>query len=171
MNAVKELWSAFKRPWSELSFILYFLFVVIGFGGIGVYMSIYQHCYYLHLSELSLDSCPGIHEITFSSIPQNMMTYAIAILIPAALSLFLHVIIPKAKYKISHTITVITMLIVAVLFVCFTYIKGNIWVAGIAVLVSWLYWILANSINDSLKDGSYNEMIKKEVKKHGQDWN
>lgn len=171
MNFVKEIWSALKRPWTETSFVFYFVFMVIGFGGIGVFMSIFQYNYYSPLFECSTDLHPTIKEIFTSSIAQNMMTYATAILIPAALSLILHVIIPEAKYKVSHTILTIAILIVIILLVCFAYIKGNMWVASIAIVVSWLFWVLANSNNDSLKDGSYNEMIKKEVKRHGQDWN
>lgn len=164
-SVLLEIWSAFKKPWKEPSFILYFIFMVLGFGGIGIFMSIYQYRYYAPQGDEAL------HLMTKSAIAQSIMTYAIAILIPAALSIFLHLIAPKAKHKISHSIITITILLIVILLVCFTYIDGNMWVASFSALVAWLFWIVANSDNESLKDGSYNAMIKKEVNKHGQGWN
>lgn len=166
-SVLLEIWSALKKPWKEFSFLLYFVFMVVGFGGIGIFMSIYQYYYYIQLGD---EVFPVLHSITKSAIAQSIMTYAIAILIPAALSIFLHLIAPKAKYKISHSIITITILLIIILLVCFTYVNGNMWVACFSALVAWLFWIIANSENDSLKDGSYNAMIKKEVKKHGKSW-
>lgn len=167
-SVIKEFWGAFIKPWKEPSFTLYFIFMVVGFGGIGIFLSIYQHWYY----NQQINECSNaVDKITESAIAQSIMTYAIAILVPAALSIFLHLIIPKAKYKISHSIITITTLLVVILLVCFTFIKGSMYIAGIATIIAWIFWIVANSENDSLKDGSYNSMIKKEVKKHGQGWN
>ena len=164
----REIWHAFLRPWKAPSFILYFVFMVIGFGGIGVFLSIFQ---YFSFNERHRECAQIICQITRTAIAQNMMTYSIAILVPAALSLFLHLIIPKAKHKVSHSILTITILICVILVVCFTFLNGNIWVACGAVVISWIFWVISNSENESIKDDSYNTMIQNEVKKHGKDWN
>lgn len=167
LSVIKETWYAFKKPWKAPSFILYFIVMVIGFGGIGVFLSIYQLHYYRKIVKEQLESTI---DIIRSAIAQNMMTYAIAIIVPAALVIFLHIIIPKAKHKISHSIITIAVLLCVILIVCFTYIKGSFVVASISVFLSWVFWVIANSENETLQDESYNTMIQKEVKKHGNNW-
>ena len=52
LSVLSEIWSSFQKPWKEPGFILYFIFMVIGFGGIGVYLSIYQ---YVSCSDIDIE--------------------------------------------------------------------------------------------------------------------
>lgn len=75
-------------------FCTVFYFMVVIFGGIGVILSLWQ--------------CINGEPLRYVS--QNMMTYAVALSVPAALTIFLH-IIPHSDYKVSHTIITLSVLI------------------------------------------------------------
>lgn len=152
-SIMKDLYLKCLDPCKEPSFVLYFIFMVIIFGGIGVILSLWQ----------------WVNGEPMKYVSQNMMTYAIALSVPAALTIFLH-IIPHSDYKVSHTILTVSILIIQIVAVCFSFWDGHLWIAIICTIISWLYWILANSNNASLGDTSYNTQIKKDLKNHGANW-
>lgn len=163
ISAVKEIRDAFTEPWSDFSFVLYFLTMIVGFGGIGIYLSIYQYV------NISVDAS-NIQDLYKDAIAQNMMTYSVAILIPAALSIFLHVIIPRSKHIISHSIITLSLSILNIILICFTFFDGNMLVAIPSTILSWAFWVIANSKNKSLKDNEYYSEIKNSADKHGEKW-
>lgn len=149
----KDLYLRIIEPCKEPSFVLYFIFMVVIFGGIGVFLSLFQ--YY--------------QEEPLKYVSQNMMTYAVALSVPAALTIFLH-IIPHSDYKVSHIIMILSVLILQIIAVCFSFWDGHIIVAIVCTIISWIYWILANSCNSSLGDKSYHSQIKKDLQNHGSKW-
>lgn len=151
---IQEIWDSFTKPWKEPGFVLYFIFVIVGFSGIGVFLSIYQN----------------YSNGRWIPVAQNVMTYAISISVPAALSIYLH-LIPLQKHQVSHTIFTLAVLLIQIIATCFSFIKGNIYIAMLSVAIAWIYWIIANSTNRSLGDKSYSQTIKEDVEKHGKNWN
>lgn len=160
----KEIGDALTKPWRDFSFVLYFLFMIVGFGGIGIHLSIYQY------KNFSVDAS-NIQDLYKNAIAQNMMTYSVAILIPAALSILLHVIIPSSsKHIISHSIITLSLSILNIILICFTFFDGNMLIAIISTILSWAFWVIANSKNKSLKDDEYSLEIKNSADKHGEKW-
>lgn len=150
---LKDLYLKIIEPCKEPSFVLYFIFMVVIFGGIGVFLSLYQY----------------FQEEPLKYVSQNMMTYAVALSVPAALTIFLH-IIPHSDYKVSHIIMILSVLILQIIAVCFSFWDDHIIVAIFCTIISWIYWILANSCNSSLGDKSYHSQIKKDLQNHGSKW-
>ena len=150
---LKDLYLKSIEPCKEPSFILYFIFMVVIFGGIGVFLSLWQY----------------INGEPLKYVSQNMMTYAVALSVPAAFTIFLHVI-PHSDYKVSHGIITLSILILQVITVCFSFWDGHFIIAIISTIISWWYWILANSCNGSLGDKSYHSQIKKDLQNHGTKW-
>ena len=150
---IQEIWTSFTKPWCEPGFVLYFIFVIIGFSGIGVFLSLYQY----HNSN------------SWIYVAQNIMTYAVSISVPAALSIYLHVI-PIQKHQVSHTIVTLAVLLIQIIATCFTFLRGSMIYAMLSVIIAWVYWVIANSTNRTLGDKSYSQTIKEEVEKHGTKW-
>ena len=91
-NIFQELWYRLKMPWT-ISFTLYFLFVIIIFGGLGVI--------------LSLIYCTDNLKLNISS---NLMTYSIALLVPACITILLQYF-PKAQNRVSLVILSVAVLV------------------------------------------------------------
>lgn len=104
LEIIRDLYLKSIEPCKEPSFVLYFIFMVVIFGGIGVILSLWQ--------------CINGEPLRYVS--QNMMTYAVALSVPAALTIFLH-IIPHSDYKVSHTIITLSVLILQIVAVCFSF--------------------------------------------------
>ena len=105
----KDLYIKSIEPCKEPSFVLYFIFMVVVFGGIGVLLSLWQY----------------INGEPLMYVSQNMMTYAVALSVPAALTIFLH-IIPHSDYKVSHIIITFSLLILQIIAVCFSFWDGHL---------------------------------------------
>ena len=151
----QELLERFKAPWHTTSFVLYFIFVIVIFGGVGIWLSFNQN-----------------NGIQIKLIADNMMTYSIALSIPACIAIILQYF-PKANNKVSLIISTLSLLLieVAVIF-SFVFIDaGKIFIAAFGILLSWFFWVIANSDNKYLNDKSYNETIENDLKNHGQSWN
>lgn len=65
-NLWRELFNRLTRPWSKSGFGLYFVVVIILFGGIGIWLSIFR----------------GGDDV-MSNVSDNMFTYSIALFVPA----------------------------------------------------------------------------------------
>lgn len=149
-NICNELKDRFLKPWSILSFKLYFFIIIIIFGGIGVIVSIIK----------------AIKEGNWEGIPLNLMTYSMALLVPSCIILFLQYL-PTAKNKVSLVILIIAVLVGTSL-ITFT---ANIIVAIICMVLAWFFWIIANSDNTYLDDNAYDNSIKQDLNEHGKNWN
>lgn len=70
LDIIRDLYLKSIEPCKEPSFVLYFIFMVVIFGGNGVILSLWQ--------------CINGEPLRYVS--QNMMTYAVALSVPAALT-------------------------------------------------------------------------------------
>lgn len=81
-----ELIYKFKKPWVELSFILYFAIVIVLFGGLGVILFFFQE--------------PIDKNNIFLTTSQNLLTYSIALLVPAFVTMLAQYL-PSSRKKLS----------------------------------------------------------------------
>lgn len=152
----KELWERLKYPWKITSFVLYFIFVIIVFGGVGIWLSFFQKS-----------------SILLYHVADNMMTYSIALSIPACITIILQYF-PKAENQVSLIISIISLLLIEVgVIVLFATINSDwkFYIAALGIVLSWIFWTIANSDNKYLDDKSYRQTIKDDLEKHGKDWN
>ena len=148
-NIFTELLNRFVKPWRKWSFVLYFVLIILLFGGMGVIVSIVD----------------GIKSKTIEGIVSNIMTYSLALLVPACITIILQLFI-SAKNKVS--LVIISFVGVSIIsLVAWTH---NIYVAVGCIVLAWFFWVVANSDNVFLDDKAFEEKIKKEMGQHGKDW-
>ena len=144
------------KPFNDLYFT-YLLVFVIGIGGIGIWVSIFQ--------ELQKDVI-NEYNITF-----NIGTYFIALVSTSYIDLTTN---DKITNKKSLQIYSFVMLIV-LLFLF--YLSNNckpfwsIIFSIIGTFITLLVWHIANSENQKFNEENYNQKIRKEAAKtHGHNW-
>lgn len=148
-NIFTELKERIIKPWTT-SFTLYFILIIVIFGGMGVIATIIE----------------SISNNDWNGFPLTLMTYSLAILVPAGITIILRYFL-QAKNKVSLVLVCIFGLVVTAL--C-AYVKSII-CASLFVILAWLFWVIANADNIELNDNAYNENIKKDLEGHGKDWN
>lgn len=137
---------------AAFSFVLYFLGVVVVLGGAGVGIPVIQDC-----------------KLGMSSLSNNMMTYSCSLMAPSAISLLLSFL--KYKHKVSMVLIVFLAALLVFLLVGYSFISANpLGLAIMCVVLSLLFWILANYDNIELDDKKFNENIKKNVDKYQSNW-
>lgn len=152
-NLLQELLSRLTKPWRKSGFGLYFVVVVILFGGIGIWLSIFRG-----------------GENVLSNVSDNMFTYSIALFVPAFISIVLPPML-NMKHKLSWVVMIFLMLFIEIVLVVWSErMKDCILPAIISTLFSWVFWVIANCENPSLWDKSYDKTIKDGEAKHGQGW-
>ena len=153
-NLFHELIRRLTKPWRKSGFGLYFAVVIILFGGIGIWLSVFRG-----------------GENVLSNVSDNMFTYSIALFVPA----FISIVLPPMltfKHRLSWIVLIFLMLFVEIVLVIWSeQVKDCIVPAIISTLLSWMFWVIANSENNMLADESYDNIIKSEEAKHGQSWN
>ena len=153
---IREWWGQFLSPWTHLSFTLYFLGFVVLIGGAGIYPSLYR-----------LFSCKGL----FWEVAENIMTYSVALIMPACVQVFLSVF--RTDKKVSLVLCCLLFFCVLPLVITFlSYTFNCPYLCFTLLLLSWFVWVVANHNNADLFDETFNEKIRKESKKnHGKNWN
>lgn len=149
-NIFQELWYRLKTPWT-ISFSLYFIFVIIIFGGLGVI--------------LSLIYCTEDLKLNMSS---NLMTYSIALLVPACITILLQ-FFPKAHNRVSLVILSVAVLVIEGFIIHWSY-SGAIVASILSTILAWIFWIIANADEIYLNDQSYDYKIKEDIKEHAKNW-
>lgn len=149
-NIFSELKDSFIKPWKTLSFKLYFFFVIVLFGGMGVIVALYN----------------AIKDKQWEGFAMNLITYSLAILVPAFISIFLQYY-PISKNKVSLAILIVVIAVATPLLALW----NSILIAIICVILAWVFWIIANSENALLDDDAYDKSIKQDLVEHGKDWN
>lgn len=149
-NIFQELWYRLKKPWT-ISFTLYFLFVIIIFGGLGVI--------------LSLIYCTDNLKLNISS---NLMTYSIALLVPACITILLQ-FFPKAQNRVSLVILSVAVLVIEGFIIHWSY-SGAIIASILSTILAWVFWVIANADEIYLNDQSYDYKIKEDIKEHAKNW-
>ena len=105
-------------------------------------------------------------------VADNMMTYSIALSIPACITIILQYF-PKVKNKVSLIVSILSLLLIDVAVIGF-FLFFNSWkfiIAVISIVLAWFFWVIANSDNKYLDDKSYNQTIEEDLLKHGKGWN
>ena len=141
-----ELMYKFKKPWTELSFILYFILVIVLFGGLGVILFFFQE--------------PIDKSNTYLCTSQNLLTYSIALLVPAFVSMLAQGL-PNSKKKLSLIIISVTVLVIEGFVVCWCYFSGALLASIISTLLAWFFWVVVNYDNIYLKDETYDNSVRK----------
>ncbi len=155
-NFTQEIFERFKMPWKYSAFRSYFLFIVIFYGGCGVFLSIYD-CY--------------INTWTDSyKIAQNMATYFMAIIAASLVDLNLSSAIKNMASLIINSIALLGFTFV--LFLTTYLIKSHyaFLPASIGTVISLIIWILANADNEKLSDESYYNKMRGKEEGHGTTW-
>ena len=150
-----ELMYKFKKPWTELSFILYFILVIVLFGGLGVILFFFQE--------------PIDKSNTYLCTSQNLLTYSIALLVPAFVSMLAQGL-PNSKKKLSLIIISVTVLVIEGFVVCWCYFSGALLASIISTLLAWFFWVVVNYDNIYLKDETYDKSVRKGATKLSKNW-
>lgn len=150
-----ELLYKFRKPWNELSFVLYFVIVIVLFGGLGVILFFFQK--------------PIDNSNTYLCISQNLLTYSIALLVPAFVSMLAQYL-PHSKKKLSLIIISVAVLVVEGFMVCWCYFSGALFASIISTFLAWFFWIVVNCDNIYLKDETYDNSVRKGASKLSENW-
>ena len=150
-----ELMYKFKKPWTELSFILYFILIIVLFGGLGVILFFFQE--------------PIDKSNTYLCTSQNLLTYSIALLVPAFVSMLAQGL-PNSKKKLSLIIISVTVLVIEGFVVCWCYFSGALLASIISTLLAWFFWVVVNYDNIYLKDETYDNSVRKGASKLSKNW-
>lgn len=146
----------FLSPWKHLSFVGFFFGFVILIGCVGIYPPIYR----------------SFMEENYSSwsIIENVLTYSIALIMPACVTLILNSF-SRTEQKVSLIVYTILLFIVLPLALCLvSYLSHNAIPAIICFVLSLIVWILANHDNSGLLDASYEKNIKENVENNSKNW-
>ena len=98
-NIFKEWYEQFKKPWSSLSFWGYFIGFIVLVGSMGIFFSIY------HFFQGTNESW---------SIVENMITYSIALTMPACVLVFES--FPKSSKKVSLIVFTLLLFVFHILY-------------------------------------------------------
>lgn len=149
-NIICELWHRIKNPWCW-SFSLYFLIVIIIFGGIGIWLPVWKE-----------------RQICIASLAINVITYSCALIVPAVVSIILSM--RDYKNKVSLVLFVLFVLLLVAITVGCSVFAESLFAASICLVFSLVFWIIANSENAELSDGKYNESIKSKSQQLSSNW-
>lgn len=142
LNVFQDIWSRFCRPMRKLAFYLYFFpFIVILSGG-GVILAYFK-------------------EAGIDGLPLNLSTYAIALLIPSAMTIILELF--KSKTNVPSTISICVIIILSSVGFLVASYHDTLWAAIANVLISWFLWIVANCDNEYMDDIAFSKNIKANV--------
>lgn len=159
INFINELKERFSIPFKPFNYAYFgYLFgILIGFGGLGIWVSIYQ----------DINSSNSI----WSTVPTSISTYFIALLASSFIDLN---VLPNAINRVSMLIySVIFLGLGFLLFWLSINISSNFSFipAILGFVFAILTWHLANCDSDKFNDESFNAKIRAEAKQtHGSNW-
>lgn len=148
-NFIDEQIERFKTPWENIAFKSYFFWIVIGFGGIGIWLTIYEE-----LNKSNAD---------FTIISKCIATTFVAIIAGSLVDLNLSFNIKNIPSLIINSLAFIAVsILLLVLSFC---VKGGLSLipAILGYSLALLIWVLANSDNDKMSDDGYFQQITKKV--------
>ncbi len=148
-NFTKEQIVRFKMPWKHFAFKSYFLWIIIGFGGVGIILTIYNEL--------------NNNVVNISTISQSFATTFVGIIAASLVDLNLSYTIKNIPSLIINSIGFIAISIL-LLFLSFKIDGGwSLLPAVTGYFLALLIWILANADNDKLSDESYLKNITRKV--------
>ena len=136
-----ELWQRTWSPWRSPSFLIYFVVSVIGFGGLGVWLELY---------ELSFSS-PGTVDARLSALRTAILAFFPVVAGTAATQLLWA---EDAKHLRSTAFALLSLFLVAALCIYPERVSFKIAliVGGTACLGSLWMWVVANANQHGLLD-------------------
>lgn len=152
-NVINELWNRFKEPWC-FSFGWHFFWYIILIGGLGIVLSIIN-CYLTKQFDWSIE--------------QNIVSYSLAMVIPAASTIM------KTFSKTNNKVGLIDVcsilfIVIPIALSILSYVFKSTLCTICCLVIAWVAWVIANYDNVNLNDKSFDERIKEETKKHGEGW-
>jgi len=145
-NFKAELLRKIKEPWCS-AFTGYFIFIIVLFCILGVVIPF-----------LFLDNDTISH-----SISSSISTYFIALMASSAIEIILSF---STNNKASFAIYSIALFVLGVVLLYLSNYLANSWSlipALIGLILSFLFWIIANADNPKLNDNYYNEELQKKT--------
>lgn len=155
-NFFKKLCTKFKLPWKCTAFILYFIFIIVLFGGVSIIATIYE--------EFCKES------FNFSTLSRSIATTASAIVAASLVELNL-----SYNIKFMPSLTIITISIVGVSFALFLWVFNissgwSLLPAILSYAICLFVWIIANSENEKLCDETYYKRMLKDSRELSKNW-
>jgi hypothetical protein len=153
-NIFQEALDYFLLPWKQVAFWLYFVGIVIGFGGIGIWLCIYE--------------CAVSKEADMYKVSQNLGLYSMAIIAASIVDLNL-----STSFKNLASLNILTVILLGVatvLFLLSYYIHSGYGMvpALLGIFISLTVWVLANAENEKLNDSKFYDKMRGEI--HGRTW-
>jgi hypothetical protein len=130
-----------KQPLAHPSFVLYFLVITLGVGGIGVWLEVYKA--YLN---------PTFEALIL--VPRSLSTYLLAVLATASADLILSTEQTKRSMRMLALSSLLAGTALALIGLNISFLR---WAYGCAILgtiLALLLWLLANSDNSKLFEPS-----------------
>ncbi len=155
-NFFQEVWERFKMPWKYSAFRSYFIWIVLIFGGFGIFLTI-----------LKVSKSPDIKGFV---VAQDMSTYFIAIIAASLVDLNLSFSIKNIASLIINSLAFFG---VSLLLLYLAYNLESNWAfvpASLGVVLSLVIWVLANADNEKLSDSNYYDMMRGKDVGHGSNW-
>ena len=152
---IEEIIERYKLPWKFFAFNSYFIIIVIGFGGLGVFVKI---------CEIFSSTTPGY------DVAKDMATYSVAIIAASLVDLNLSL---NIQSKPSLTINSFAVGAISILLMYLSYNINSYWAllpGLLGILIALSVWILANADNENLSDSIYYEKMRGKDIGHGKNW-
>ena len=145
----QELKNRFLTPWKRAPFLIYFICIIVLFGGCGIWTPLLGH-------EVGL----------VGRIAENIMTYSIVLAIPACISIIQTISKTKNQTSILY-LTISLLLILVGTGIAFILVptKISIIIACIGLILSWIFWIIANSDNEFFIEKPFEQEVNTNAKK------
>lgn len=156
-NIFIEWFNNLREPWKDYVFTGYFVGFVVLVGLVGVYPSIIEY--------INNDSDSN-H--SFWPVIQNILTYSIALAIPAAVSILCSKNKTNKQARIIFTVLLFILLPIALCILEYIYKKYIC--AFICLFLSWIVWVIGNHGNPQYHDGQYGKSTLDNAKRMTVGW-
>jgi hypothetical protein len=155
-NIFQEFAEKFNSPWKHVSFNLYVFFIVVGFGGLDIWTSVYELI------------CKPTGDIY--SVAQNLGGFFVAIIAASVIDLYTAL---SFKNMLSLQILSVAIFGVSLIMYAICYLNHGYFgfivslvgsIAGIAI------WIVANSDNEKWSESTFYNKMRGAGLNHGEGW-
>ena len=156
MNFFQEMWFKLTIPWKFIAFNSYFIWIILLFGGFGIFTTIYMEC---------TSSCAQYYKIA-----QSMATFFIAIIAASLVDINLSYTVKNVPSLMINTIALVGVAFTLALITFKIQDNRAFLPASIGYLISLLVWVLANAENEKLRDKTFQKAMRGKDVGHGAKW-
>lgn len=149
-----ELLEQFKAPWRHVAFWIYLVVVVIGFGAIDVWVSVFDYS--------------KNHDIY--GVSQNVSGFFAALIAASTVDLLTSLVF---KNQLSLIFLCFGIIVGGLLLYLVCYLQHGylgLFLSLIGALISLVIWITANSAEDKWSDSSFLTKMRGADTQHGKSW-